>query len=386
MSQIITNYTTYDLAYYYADLARLPRLSDEKCQQLITSTIQTTHLDPEARKRLIEGHLKLATHVAIDRCPASYYRSLPDILGEVALTLVNVACRSDFQMVKDIPAYVVACTDGAVKRAIGDDRLIKVPSSTLSRAKKKGTEKHLYELQPESLDKWMEWYDTDEVEEPPASPLLPTHEASPRDPVLRAQVQAWLSYLSPSAQQVLTLRYGLSDEDERCLTPAEIARELGFTRRAVQYIERDAKQRIQALVEGTATIVEKDGKRQVRGIHMFNPPSLTPEQEALFMQIATRLCEQGIKVSSRILAKEAGKSIHLALAFLRVHRDKLPSVASAKHTDTRQERLAHVAHVYADLVANGKRVSIKCLARAAHVRNDLAAEFMHMRKEEHDAA
>jgi hypothetical protein len=58
MSQVMTNYTTYDLAYYYADLGQLPRLSEEEKQQLIASTTQTTHLNDQARNRLIEGHLK----------------------------------------------------------------------------------------------------------------------------------------------------------------------------------------------------------------------------------------------------------------------------------------------------------------------------------------
>jgi hypothetical protein len=118
------------------------------------------------------------------------------------------------------------------------------------------------------------------------------------------------------------------------------------------------------------------------GIYTFKPPTLTSEHEILFMQTATCLCEQGITVSGRLLAKETGKGIKLALAFLRVHRDQLPFVTSTKHTNTRQERLAQVAQVYTDLTTQGKRVSIKGLAKAAHVRNDLAAEFMHARKEE----
>jgi RNA polymerase sigma factor (sigma-70 family) len=387
MVQITTNYTTYELAYYYADLARLPRLSDEECQQLTASITQTTRLKPQARNRLIEGHLSLATHVAIDRCPPFYYRSLPDILGEVALTLVNVTDRYDFQAGKDFTSYVVACTDTAIKQAIGNDRLIRIPSSTLWAAKQKGTVEQLYNLQPDSLDEWMEWYNTDEIEEPPTTPLLPTQEAPPRDPELRAQVQAWFSYLSPRAQQVLTLRYGLSDEDERCLTTSEVADELGLKRQAVQYAERDALKRIQAMMEGTATITEKNGQQRITGIYKGarHKPTLTPEHEMLFMQVATRLCKQGIKVSGRLLAKETGKNIHLAHTFVRLHRHELPLVTSAKHTDTRQERLAYVAQVYDELTAQGKPPSMKRLASAAHVRNELAAEFMHTRKGEHHA-
>jgi hypothetical protein len=45
MVQIVTNYASYDLAYYYADLARLPRFSREERQHLTDSLAQTTCLD-----------------------------------------------------------------------------------------------------------------------------------------------------------------------------------------------------------------------------------------------------------------------------------------------------------------------------------------------------
>jgi hypothetical protein len=37
MARIITNYTTYDMAYYYADHKRLPRLCKEEERQLLAS-------------------------------------------------------------------------------------------------------------------------------------------------------------------------------------------------------------------------------------------------------------------------------------------------------------------------------------------------------------
>jgi RNA polymerase sigma factor (sigma-70 family) len=385
--QITTNYTTYDLAYYYADLARLPRPSREERQQLVTACRQSASLDPQTRNRLVEHHLRLATHIAIDRCPPSHYQSLPDILGEVALTLVKVTDRYNFQAGNDFTAYIIACTDIAIKRTVATDRLVKVPDSAVWRAKQQGTEKALYDLQPESLDAWMEWYETDEREEPPTTPLLPTDEAPPRDPVLRAQVQEWLSYLPPRAQAVLTLRYGLTDEDERCLTPTETARALNMKREAVYYAERDAKERIRALVEGTATIVERNGNREARANHpRQKPPALTPEQEAVLMQAAIQMCEQGIRVSSRKLAEATGKNINLVLVFLRAHRHELPLVASAKTNDTRQERLTRLTQAYSEWAAQGKRVSIKKLARAAHVRTDFAAEFLHAQRGGPDAA
>jgi RNA polymerase sigma factor (sigma-70 family) len=384
----MTNYTTYDLEYYYADLARLPRIPKEERQQHLAACSQQAHLDTQARNQLIEDYLRFVTYVARDRCPPSHYQSLPDIMGDAFLTLVKVADSYDFQAGNDFTAYVAACTEGIIKRTVCNDRLIKIPSGVLSRAREQGTAEQLYNMQPASLDKCMEWFNTDEVEEPSAAPLLPTNEAPPRDPELRAQVQAWLSYLTPRAQQVLTLRYGLSDEDERCLTVAEIAQELGLKRQTVHYIERDAIKRIRAIVAGTGTITEKNGQQRITGIYkgvnkkINYEQKLTPELEALFMQTATRLCEQGITV---LLARETGKNVHIAQAFVRLHRDEIPLVTSDKATSY-QDRLARVAHAYAELTAQGESVSIHRLAKAAHVRKDLAAEFIHAQKGEHHAA
>ena len=44
--------------------------------------------------------------------------------------------------------------------------------------------------------------------------------------------------------------------------------------------------------------------------------------------------------------------------------------------------------MYAELAPQGQRISIQRLAKAAHVRKDVASEFLHLlrEKEGHDAA
>src|ERR1700730_8700737 len=165
--QALTHYTTSDFDYYYADLKRLPRLTKEERQQL---THSATQRDSQAINRLIEGHLSLVTRIALERCPPTHYYQLPDIIGEVALTLVKAAHRYDFEGEGKFTCYAMACADGAVKRTISDHRLLHIPSSTLSRAKQQGKEEQLYQLHPLSLDEQMIWYNTDELEEPPAAP------------------------------------------------------------------------------------------------------------------------------------------------------------------------------------------------------------------------
>jgi hypothetical protein len=187
---------------------------------------------------------------------------------------------------------------------------------------------------------------------------------------------------------VLTLRYGLSDEDERCLTVAEVARTLHLEYAVVRSIERNALLRLHALVREAA----KNGTLHIPGIstNTFTTapksPTLTPEQEALFMQTAQRVCAQGKRATGRLLAQETGLSVKVALAFLRLHRNELPLVASAKPPTTDQERLARLAQAYSELSATGKRVAFKQLARAAHVNNGFALKFLQAQKREQEHA
>src|SRR5436309_3922891 len=73
MTTPITNYTTYDLAYYYADLKRLAPLSQEQRHTLFSSVsvTQTTRscTDAERRQHHIESYLPLVKHLAITLCP-----------------------------------------------------------------------------------------------------------------------------------------------------------------------------------------------------------------------------------------------------------------------------------------------------------------------------
>src|SRR5260370_34494611 len=102
MTTPITNYTTYDLAYYYADLKRLPRLSREERQGLVTrqsgahTTPALSQDDTGVKQRLIEIYLPFAKHLAITLCPLTLYkRLLPELIGAVNLAVVEAAMRAD---------------------------------------------------------------------------------------------------------------------------------------------------------------------------------------------------------------------------------------------------------------------------------------------------
>src|SRR6266700_4766891 len=136
-----TNYTTYDLAYYYADLKRLPRLSREERQSLVTG-MSGAHTSPaisqeaQIKQRLIEGYLPFAKHLAITLCPPSLYHCLlPDLIGAVNLAVVEATLRCDLGSTLSLDAYIAAYVRGAIKQTIVKDDLLNIPFRARERAR-----------------------------------------------------------------------------------------------------------------------------------------------------------------------------------------------------------------------------------------------------------
>src|ERR1051326_8256932 len=139
-------------------------------------------------------------------------------------------------------------------------------------------------------------------EEPLLTPLLPTEAAPERLPEQRAQVDALLSYLSPRAQAILRLRYGLLDDNERCHTTNEIVALTGIERGVVRSIERDALIRLHAFVTGKATLGQRNGKPCICYPDAHNTTANTPEQEAALLAAYDDLQARDIFVTGHSLA------------------------------------------------------------------------------------
>ncbi len=380
MPPIITNYTTYDLRYYYADTKRLPRLSKEEERTLIAPLAAPTAPSllaqqlAQVKQRLIEGHLGLATCIAIDLCPRRCPDLFADLVQEANLALVQAANHFDYLRGGDFTAYCAAWMRGKVKQALSEDRLLKVDAATRQRARQADTVAELYALQrPISLDCLLD-------EDDPDSSLLeslqapPQPAAPPRDPHKRAQVDALLSYLSPRAETILRLRYGLFDDDERPHTTAEIARTLGTSRGTVQTTEHDAMQRLRALVAGEATITKRNGKVCI-SLPGCRTPWLSAERKHLLTQASTRLEAEDMPITARLLAQETGIPQSVAAVFLREQRGE--HAASAQRKEVRkQARLLRLEEAYTQLVKAGKTPSGRALARLARVAKPTALEFL----------
>ncbi len=196
----------------------------------------------------------------------------------------------------------------------------------------------------------------------------------PRDERKHAQVEALLAYLSPRAETILRLRYGLCDDDECPRTESEIARELDITRGMVRTTEHDAMQRLRALVAGEATITKRNGKLCI-SLPGCRTPKLSQEREALLMQARSRLEVQGMPITARLLAEETGIPKSVASVFLRQQRGEPTVFAQRKEAD-RQARLQRLEEAYIQLQAAGKTPSGCALARLAQVAKPTALAFL----------
>jgi RNA polymerase sigma factor (sigma-70 family) len=382
MATITTNYTTYDLAYYYADLKRLPRLSREERQRLISNTsgahapLTLSQDDTQVRQRLIESYLPFAKHLAITLCPPTLYqRLLPELIGAVNLAVVEALTRCDLGSTLSLDAYVAAYVRGAIKQTLSTDEVLPIPSWARERAKAEGALDQLYaQHRVASLDEQMQWFDSDAAEEPLVKPITPTQAAPERDPVLRAQVDTLLSYLSPRAQSILRLRYGLCDDNERRHSTAEMARLLGLDRRLVLTTERDALARLKALAAGKATIGKQNGKPCILYPDAHNTYTITPEQEAALLQALGGLQAQGVIVTGRSLASAAGTSVGHALMFLRLHRAETPKVARARQRQQKMEAIC------TRLEEQGVPIMSPRLSKEARVAKQTAIDFLKARR------
>lgn len=379
MSHINTNYTTYDVAYYYADLKRVPRLSEEQRRHLLTShaTIPPTPEETmQIKHALIESYLPLATSLTIALFPHCHDR-FADLIGEANLTVVEVITRTDLTQIENLTSYLAAWIKGRLKEAMRKNHVIYLPSYARASAQARGTPEPFAALAHLlSLDELRE---TNPLEEPHASPLTPSHAAPPRDPQHRVLVETYLSYLSPRAQAIVRLRYGLCEDNEHRHSTQEIMAQLGLSRDLVLTTEHDALTRLRALVEGKATIGTRHGRPCIcyPQAHASSP---TPEQEVTLRRITTELEAQGHFVTGRLLAKAAGVSEARAFTFLRLHRTQTPQQARISHRHRQLEA------TYRRLATHGQAVSSVHLAREAHVGKPAALAFLKAQRSHHDAA
>jgi RNA polymerase sigma factor (sigma-70 family) len=378
MVQTITNYTTYDQAYYYADLKQVSRLTDQARRDLLAH-FPADHTEARlnsAQQQFVGSYLGLAKHLAIELCPRSAaHRLLPDLIGAANLALVEIVLSRDLTHVEDLTPYLAAWLRGAMRNTLADQNPIKMDQHAWAKAKAVGREELLHVA---SLDAYMQLDEDGRREEPYVTPITPNTPAPVPDPIKRAKVEEMLCLLPSRTQTILRLRYGLGEEDERAYSVIEIAARLGLTREIVNAAIHNGMARLRALAEGKATITRRNGRACISYPALDDHP-ITEAQEATFRRACAELLAEGGVITGKRLAQASGVSVKLAQRFLRVHREESPKETRAKQREARLEE------AYKRLTTEGKPFTGAMLARAAHVDDRVAHRFLKERRGKSDA-
>jgi RNA polymerase sigma factor (sigma-70 family) len=374
--------STGDVTDYCHMIRSLPPLPDEERDTLISQLAcwQASCLPvPEATQaqdRLIEGHLWLSPTLVSKWCPACRRTLFADLVQDANQELVVLARTFDYQSGKNFTAYAIVALSAHIRAAPHNDTLIRIPRTTRNRMRQDGRAKQLEALLPLSLDMVFESEKYGEEEslgktlaEPEVS-FCDSHEHTRK----RQQVDALLSHLSPRAEQVLRLSFGLFEDDGRPRSPAEIAGLPDIPVHAVHTTKQQALARLRTVAERQAgPSVQRERAPSPRSeqptptTRSGEPRPLTDGQQRL-ERSWTYLEAQHLPVTAARLARLAAVHFITADRFLR--RRTHPAEEAERPMNERLEQ------AYIQLQASGKRVTAYALAKQVDVHPSTAQRFL----------
>jgi RNA polymerase sigma factor (sigma-70 family) len=375
------------LTTYCIEIESIQELSEAEQYALVSAAgEQGTTLDRETRNRILESSLPLVKSLAFKYCPRPYWYLMPDILGDLNLTLLRALDRFQPHTFSSVRSYICAFVKGAVKDAIMYRPLIHVTRYQMREAVQQGTPELLKQWNTLSLERQKERR-LAEGEELAMFPLLPT-EARPEPPAEKqALVSAWLAHLPARDEHIVRLYYGLCDEDESPHSIIEITRLLDLPYETVYCAFERSLQRLKKLAEdGSTQFQEKDGRQIVTGFRPRPPlPTLTAVQEQQLWQFAHDLCNQGTVVTVESLTRASKLSQLLVVVFLRQHRHELPQQfckgTPERKKQRKQERMQCVRQVYERFLAEGRPLINEQIAQEAQVGIRTVRAFLYAQKQ-----
>ena len=237
-----------------------------------------------ARRRLIESNLRLVVSVArrylAQAARAGHAMDLGDLIQEGNIGLFKAVEKFDPERGFRFSTYAYWWIRQAITRAIADhgrtirlpvhvgEQLAKLAEASVRLEQTLGREPSPVELAqdlqvpvtqineligaarvPASLDQRRSGDDDDgegsALMDVVADPVLPTPEAATEHDERRSAVEQALSTLNPRERDVVALRFGMGDGQERSL--AEVGRALGFSRERARQVEAAALAKLRRL-------------------------------------------------------------------------------------------------------------------------------------------
>jgi len=343
------------------------KISEEEALALVQQVINArsedffSQEDREARNRLVEETLHLVLSIA-----PRYASSRVDLLdlvqeGNLGLLAAVDGCSGINQ---SYTAYASNVIRHAICAAMDSALPIRIPRSTLQKARKQQAADELYEIQPLSLDRPLRRDQPDcrfgdLLEAPAERASLSPEEAA----ALRQRVEQLLDTLPEPERRALQLRFGLDEDDQHEHNFEEIGAKLGVNERVAR------------------TIVE-------RGVALLKGQRETPQQRAARLAKAretrlehayVELRQAGSPITAESLAQAAHVHNNAAADFLRTHgydemlQHQQRASRQRKNEQARRERLGAA---YARLMQQEEAITAEMLAAAARVKKNAACSYL----------
>lgn len=354
------------LQQYRREVEALPTIGEEEALVLIEQVSRARasgSFSPEAahaRNRLIEGSLHLV--LAIAPRYASGRVDVLDLVQEGNLALLSAIDAAPV-ITSSYTAYISNVIRYAICAAMDGALPIRIPRSTLQKARKQQTADDLYEMQPLSLD--LSLRDRpgrclgDLLEAPSGRASFSPEEAEQQ----RRAIEQVLAILPEQERRALRLRFGLVEDDQHAHSFAEIAMILGIH-------------------ESTARATVS------RGILMLKGQRETPQQrearaaqerEARLEHAYAELQRQHIPMTEESLAQAAHVHNSAAATFLRTRgcyhtlQRRQQIMRRQANDQTRRERLDAA---YARLMEQEEVITAEKLSKQAQVNKHAACAYL----------
>jgi len=310
-----------------------------------------------ARNALIHGHLHLV--LTLTQSYPSSYRS--DLIQEGNIGLLQAVEAYSFES-GDFAAYATVAIRHAIADAMESVMPIRVPRSSLRAAKKHGTADRLYTMQPTSLEKPFP-QDTELCLADTLQAPENAEEAARcqnHQPLSLPLVEALLGTLPGQIRQVMTLRYGLDEQDQREHTYAQIASKLGITRPGARKLEQSGL----SILQG-----QRVQRAQLRRM----------AQESRLNAAYTLLKQSDVRISSRHLARIARVRDDIAIAYLQRIKQTGPDGRNTEPSTLGNKTYAKLIQAYHQLQEQNATVNVQALQKAAGVSWRTAKKFLDRR-------